>query len=332
MGSFNDVIGVRRRMRFQRILVTGGAGFIGSHTVDALLQQDHEVVVLDNLSSGRLTNLDRAHPKLTFVEGDVLDFPLIEKLLEGCDAVLHLAAITSVPQSLEVPIHSFQVNTQGLLHVLEAVRKADRPIRIVYASSAAVYGEAKQLPCNDAPMLQNRLLSPYAVQKKHDEDYANLYGRLFGLKTLGLRYFNVYGPRQDPKSPYSGVISRFLDAYVNHQPLTVFGGGKQSRDFIFVNDVVHANLLALSSDYKGALNIATGKAQTLLDLIKYIEQAGGYHTEIHFEPARAGDIFESYATTVLAKTIINFQAKVTLEEGIARMMGEYARGAKPVID
>lgn len=307
-------------MKRERVLVTGGAGFIGSHTVDLLLAQDKQVVVLDNLSSGKLTNLNMSHPSLELVEGDVLEYPLIVDLLTSCDAVLHLAAIASVPQSITEPIYTFQVNTQGFLHVLEAVHRAQRPIRLVYASSAAVYGAALQLPCNDALPLNSQLLSPYALQKKHDEDYAAFYASLHGVPSLGLRYFNVYGPRQQPDSSYSGVISRFMDAYKNDAELTIFGDGTQSRDFIHVADIARANVLALESEYAGALNIATGKAQTLLQLIEYMEQAGGHSAKRSFKPARAGDIKDSYATVDLLAEKLHFRAEIPLQEGIPQLL------------
>ncbi len=304
----------------QRILVTGGAGFIGSHTVQALLDQGHQVVVLDNLSSGKLENLALNHPHLEFVEGDILEYPLLQDLLGNCDAILHLAALSSVPQTIANPIYSFQVNTQGLLHVLEAVRQTGRAIRVVYASSAAVYGNVLSLPCSDAQPLMELPLSPYALQKKHDEDYAALYSNLHQINSLGLRYFNVYGERQDPNSPYSGVISRFLDAYQQHNTLTVFGDGLQSRDFIHVSDIAKANCLALQSNYTGAINIATGQSNTLLDMIKYIELAGGRSADVQFAAARSGDIRDSYATTELANTQLGFKYHVTLEQGMARLV------------
>ena len=307
-------------MKSARILVTGGAGFIGSHTVDALLRENREVVVLDNLFSGRLNNLDLAHPNLEFVEGDVLEYPLLVDLLTGCDAVLHLAAIASVPLSIEKPIYSFQVNTQGFLHVLQAVYEAKRPIRLVYASSAAVYGEAAVLPCLDTKPLDGVVLSPYALQKRHIEQYADLYQRLHGTKSLGLRYFNVYGERQDPASPYSGVISRFLSLYQQDKALTIFGDGQQSRDFIHVQDVARANCLALQSDYAGQLNIATGQSETLLDLIQSIEAAGGRRANLTFAPASAGDIQSSYAATQLALQQIDFCYTIALGQGMRRMV------------
>jgi len=304
----------------QRILVTGGAGFIGSHTVELLLNHGADVVVLDNLSSGKLENLNLAHPHLEFIEGDVLELPYVAELVATCDAVLHLAAVSSVPRSIEEPIYSFQVNTQGFLHVLEAVRRAQRSIRLVFASSAAVYGDTKMLPCNDNTPLLGMPLSPYALQKRHTEDYANLYAELHGVQSLAMRYFNVYGLRQDPSSPYSGVISRFMDAYKKSATLSVFGDGLQSRDFIAVTDIANANLLALSNQYTGALNIATGIPETLLNIIKYIELGGGQPADVAYQPARSGDIHSSYANVKMAAQQLGFEARISLQEGMEQLV------------
>lgn len=304
----------------QRVLVTGGAGFIGSHTVDLLLASGREVIVLDNLSSGRLLNLNMQHPDLTFIEGDVLEYPLVEKLVREVDAVLHLAAVVSVPFSVENPIYSFQVNTQGFLHVIEAIRKGVRPKRLVFASSAAVYGEACELPCRDDAALLDEALSPYAQQKLDTEHYAGLYSRLYGVNSLALRYFNVYGERQDPDSPYSGVISRFLSFYQADEPFTVFGDGMQSRDFIHVLDIAKANVLALDSAYAGVLNLATGKAETLLQLIDYIQNAGNKPAVIQYLPPRAGDIKVSYAAIEKAVKHLGFHYTVPLAEGIRQLV------------
>lgn len=304
------------------ILVTGGAGFIGSHTVDLLLQQDYQVTVLDNLSSGKLHNLDLTHPNLEFIEGDVLEFPLILDLLNHCDGVVHLASIASVALSLQSPIYCFQVNMQGLLHVLVAIQQLDRPIALVYASSAAVYGNTTSLPCRDDFPLTSPPPSPYALQKINNEEYAFLYARLYDIKSIGLRYFNVYGERQDPSSVYSGVISLFLEAYRLQKPLTVFGDGTQSRDFIHVRDVARANLLALKSDLStNVINIATGKAENLLQLIRYLEASGNGKAQIRFEPERSFDIKHSYASVEKAKKLLGFEASIELKDGISMLMG-----------
>lgn len=303
-------------MNPERILVTGGAGFIGSHTVDLLLEAGKQVIVLDNLSSGHLQNLNLQHPNVELVEGDILEYPLIESLVEGCDAVLHLAAIASVPTSIAEPIYTMQVNTQGLLHVLQAIQRANRPIRLVFASSAAVYGNTTRLPCDDALPLTSTPLSPYALQKIHCEQYARFFADHHGINSLALRYFNVYGPRQDPSSPYSGVISRFLAAYQQNETITIFGDGQQSRDFIYVQDVAYANLLALNSDYAGALNIATGTPQTLLQLLDCLQAAGNHPANYQLAPPREGDIKSSYGSTVLAKQYLDFTAQIALAQGM----------------
>lgn len=305
-----------------RVLITGGAGFIGSHTVDLLLQQpDISIFVLDNLSSGKIEYLNLAHPNVSFMEGDILEYPLIKELIENCDVVLHLAAIPSVSQSLENPIYASLVNTQGLLHILQAIREVNPHVRLVYASSAALYGDIKQLPVAEEMNLQP--CSPYALQKQHCEQYADLYHRLFGIASIGLRYFNVYGTRQDPHSPYSGVISRFMDAYKRNEVLTVYGDGMQSRDFIHIDDVARANLFALQNKSKNCfvLNIATGQPYTLMQLIRYIEEAGGGHpAKIAHLAEREGDIKFSYANVNRAKTLLSFQALVSLQTGINSLL------------
>lgn len=307
--------------RIQRVLITGGAGFIGAHTVNLLLSKDKEVVVLDNLFSGKLNRLDLTNPNLEFIEGDILEYPLVEELLLNCDAVLHLAAIASVQLSIENPLYTAQVNTQGFLHILQAVHQANRPIRLVFASSAAVYGSSQALPLQEDIASLPLSLSPYALQKVQCEQYADLFSRLHQLPSLGLRYFNVYGPGQDPHSPYAGVISKFIAAYQNNETLTIFGDGNQSRDFIHVNDIAYANLLALENQYSGVLNIATGKPQTLVQLIKSIEIAGGEKpATIQFEPARAGDIVASYGATQLAETQLGFHYSTPLTEGIKDLL------------
>lgn len=307
-------------MKAERVLVTGGAGFIGSHTVDALLADGRQVVVLDNLSSGQLTNLPLNNPALTFVEGDVLEYPLVLDLLREVDAVLHLAAIASVPQSIEFPAYTLQVNTLAMVHVLQAVHELGRNMRVVYASSASVYGNEPHLPCNDEREFGAPPLSPYALQKLNCEQYADLYTRLHQQPCFGLRYFNVYGTRQDPNSPYSGVISRFLEAYQAKTDLKVLGDGLQSRDFIHVSEVARANMLALDASVSGTVNIATGRPETLLQLIEYIEKAGGRPAQVVHAAPRVGDIRASFATTHLAQQMLGFVATIPLKNGIAELV------------
>lgn len=300
----------------KRILVIGGAGFIGSHTVDYILKQGKEVVVFDNLSTGKLSHVDLFNGKVRFVQADVLNFSLLCKEMATCDAVLHLAAVPSVQNSIEDPVNSLKNNALGFVSVLQAIRRNFKPLRLVYASSAAVYGDTTELPCSDQKPLSADSLSPYALEKINNESYAQLFFRLFKIKSLGLRYFNVYGPRQDAKSPYSGVISKFIEQYQKKEPLTVFGDGEQSRDFIHVKDVALANWLALESDYCGVMNIAKGNANTLNHIIKCIENAGTYPAEIIHAKPRAGDIKHSFGDVNKAYERLKFTANIELEEGI----------------
>lgn len=309
-------------VRMKRILVTGGAGFIGSHTVDLFLQQGAQVVVLDNLVTGKVTNLNLFHPNLRFVQADVLDYPVLAKEVAVCDVILHLAALPSVVQSLADPMQSLTVNSGGFLQVLQAIREINPAIRLIYASSAAVYGADAALPCSDEIPLPSAPLSPYALEKANNERYADLYHRLFGIKSLGLRYFNVYGTRQLPGSPYSGVISKFIERYQKKEPITVFGDGQQSRDFIHVADIARANGLAVQSDYCGALNIATGIPETVVSLIKYIELAGGEKAQLEFLAPRAGEIAHSYARVAKAKDQLTYRYEIGLAEGIRSLLSD----------
>jgi len=301
------------------ILITGGAGFIGSHTVNLLLKKNKAVTVLDNLSTGKLSNLDLKSPLLRFVEGDVTHYSALLEEVKQCESILHLAALPSVPQSIEDPIGTQAVNMNGFLHVLQAIREVSRPIRLVYASSAAVYGNSPLLPCCDETFLKYPVLSPYALQKIQDEQYADLYARLFNIPSLALRYFNVYGEGQDPQSVYSGVISRFLSRYQQKEKITLFGDGEQSRDFIHVSDVARANVLALECEYNGVLNIATGKAETLRNLVSYIEEKNKGKIEVEMKAPRPGDIRTSYAAIIKAKQYLHFQSEISLKTGIGQL-------------
>jgi UDP-glucose 4-epimerase len=302
--------------------VTGGAGFIGSHTVDLLLANNYAVTVLDNLSSGKLNQLQLFHPNLQFIQGSILDYALLAAEVKKCDAVIHLAAISSVAKSILDPITSMQVNTNGFVCVLQAIRAAGKPIRLVYASSAAVYGNEAALPNSDELGLNSIPASPYALDKSNNERYAALYAKLFALPALGLRYFNVYGPRQDPQSPYAGVIAKFIQQYQQDAELIIFGDGTQSRDFISVKEVAQANLLAIQNDYAGIMNIATGRAESLLALVSYIEKVGQKSAKINFAPAQFGDIMHSYGTITQAKQYLKFTATMPLSEGINSLLND----------
>jgi UDP-glucose 4-epimerase len=242
------------------ILITGGAGFVGSHTVDLLLVQGQRVRVLDDFSSGRRENLP-ASALLETVQGDVRDPVAVEQAMQGITRVLHLAAHVSVVKSIEDPVASAAVNVGGFLVVLDAARRAGVG-RFVYASSAAVYGATERVPVDESTPVRPQ--SPYGLEKAIDDQYALLFKELYGVRCLGLRYFNVYGPRQDPASPYSGVISRFLDCIRMGRPLTIFGDGRQTRDFVFVKDVAKVNVQALNANAFGVCNVGTGSSTSVL--------------------------------------------------------------------
>ncbi len=263
-----------------KVLVTGGAGFIGSHTVDLLLENNIAVRVLDNFSSGRRSNLQESNPLLEIVEGDIVDLETVRDSLSGVSHCLHLAAQVSVAASLQNPVHSATQNIIGFVTVLNECQQQGIE-RLVYASSAAVYGDPEQMPLpEDSPRTP---LSPYGLEKMVNEEYADLYLRVHGLSTLGQRFFNVYGPRQDPDSPYAGVITRFVDAISQNQEITVFGDGMQTRDFIYVKDTVDMTLHFLDNrETNGLFNVGTGKARTWIDLVSAVFNAMDKPVNIEF--------------------------------------------------
>ena len=300
-----------------KYLVTGGAGFIGSHTVDHLLAKDQQVVVLDNFSSGYRNNLPDSHPLLTIIEGDIRDASAVFEATQGVTHCLHLAAQVSVVKSLEDPADSATHNILGFINVLNTA-KINNVKRFVYASSAATYGNPTSLPLNESEPVKPE--SPYGLEKQINELYVQLFSELYNTSACGLRYFNVYGPRQDPKSPYAGVIALFADAVLAKQALTIYGDGFQSRDFIFVNDVARANLAALDSHFEGVVNIATGSTVTLLELIEVLEKIVGHKCDKTFEPERKGDIKHSAATVDTLQQEFNVKVKHSLEEGLKELL------------
>lgn len=302
------------------VLITGGAGFIGSHTTELLLNEGKKVIVLDNLSSGKMENININHPNLEFVFADVTHYDSVLTHIQRSDSVIHLAALPLVQKTIEDPLSSLQINVLGFVNILQAIRFVQRPIKLVYASSAAVYGDSTVLPCNDNAPLNEDALSPYALEKANNERYAALFDRLFNIKSIGLRYFNIYGPRQNSDSSYSGVISTFIDSYKRNQSINVFGDGSQSRDFIYVKDIAHANLCAMQSSYNGILNVATGKPISIYELIKTIENIGKKPAHINFLPPRVGDIKRSYATIEKANQSLNFHFKTDLFSGIKSLL------------
>lgn len=298
------------------VLITGGAGFIGSHSAETLLAAGARVTVLDNFSSGKRTNLP-ASPGLSVICGDIRDPSTVDRALAGVSHVLHLAAQVSVPASVADPLVSSQHNIQGFLNVFDGARRA-KVARFVYASSAAVYGVPTQLPIDEESPVAP--LSPYGLEKSINDQYAALYRELYGLSTLGLRYFNVYGPRQDPASPYAGVISRFAAAMVKGETLRVFGDGGQTRDFIFVRDVARLNLRALESPATGVCNIATGHSVTLLELIGSLAECAGCTPHIHHESPASGDIRHSAASPRRMLELFGPLAMTPLPDGLQQLL------------
>jgi UDP-glucose 4-epimerase len=301
----------------KKVLVTGGAGFIGSHTVDLLLERGISVRVLDNLSAGKRSNLPVDDPGLECLEGDIRDSRDVARAVEGVTHVLHLAAQVSVVNSLEDPPNSADHNIMGFVVVLDAARHAGVE-RFVYASSAAIYGTPEHLPLDESAPLAP--LSPYGLEKQVDEQYAALFHDHWGISTLGMRYFNVFGPRQDPSSPYAGVISLFASRIRAGEPLTVFGDGRQTRDFVYVRDVARANVAALTSGHNGACNVATGTTVTLLDVIDALGSVTGRKPEVSFLPPREGDIRDSSAAVDTLQRELGVNAETTLAEGLDRLL------------
>ena len=301
-----------------KALVTGGAGFIGSHIVDRLLEDGHEVTVLDDLSTGHRENLAE-HAKLEIVEGDIRDFKTVNDCMQGVDWVFHKAAVASVPKTVNDPVGSSAVNYQGTLHVLEAARQ-NRAKRVVFASSAALYGDEPTLPKVETMLPVT--LSPYAVDKLASEYACGMYTKLYGLETVSLRYFNVYGPRQDPSSPYSGVISIFADKLKQGTAPTIFGDGEQTRDFVYVSDVVEANMQAISQDTPvgQVINIATGNKISLNQLLNTFCEIRQVEFSAEYQDSRQGDIKESYANVDKAASILGWNSTVKLDQGLRKLI------------
>jgi UDP-glucose 4-epimerase len=302
-----------------RTLVTGGAGFIGSHLVTRLLEDGHSVRVLDDLSTGKRDNLAHVARDVDLVVGDVRNAALVDEVASGCEVIFHEAAIVSVPASVDDPQKSHDVNIQGTLNVLLAARK--RSVRrVVFAASAAVYGEDPSLPKNE--LMQTLPISPYGIEKLTGEQYVLAWPRLYGVEGVSLRYFNVFGPRQDPRSPYSGVISIFADRTLAGREVTIYGDGHQTRDFVFVEDVVQANILAATKPLASgrAYNVARGERTSLLSLLAMVAKIAGREvTPAHAAP-RHGDIRHSFADIARARQELGFEPQVPVEEGLRRLL------------
>jgi len=303
------------------VVVTGGAGFIGSHLVDALLAEGRPVRVVDNLSTGRRANLDRLGGGVRdVVEGDLADFEVARRAVAGAEAVLHHAAIPSVPRSVREPLESHASGPTATLNVLEAARGAGVR-RVVFAASSSAYGDAEELPKRES--MPANPLSPYAAGKLAGEHYVRVYARTMGLDGVSLRYFNIFGPRQDPSSPYSGVISLFAKAMREGRRPTIYGDGPQSRDFTYVANAVRANLLALDAPgpLGGAVyNVGTGRRITLRDLVAALNRLLGTDLEPEFAPPRPGDVLHSQAALDRIRAALGYEVAVDFEEGLRRTL------------
>jgi UDP-glucose 4-epimerase len=301
-------------------LITGGCGFIGSHIAEALVERGDRVRILDNLSSGYEANLSPIRDRVEFIEGDIRNTADVAGAMDGITHVFHEAALVSVVESVEDPETNHNINITGTLNVLNSARKANVK-RIVWASSAAIYGDDPALPKTEN-MLPSPV-SPYGMAKLSGEHYMSVFTACYGIETVSLRYFNVYGPRQDPNSMYAGVIAKFCDVVKSGKSPTIYGDGQQTRDFVFVKDIARANLLAMDADRAGqgeTINIATGSRVSLLDLVTVLGELIGKDLEPSFKDVRAGDVNDSVADVSRARDLIGFEAATTLLEGLNALL------------
>jgi UDP-glucose 4-epimerase len=310
--------------RFSRVLVAGGAGFIGSHIVDRLIQEDQDVTVLDNFYSGNLANLKQHKGKRNFhlIEGDVGNFDLVRKVVKDMDAVFNDAAVVSIPRSMENPILANEVNVGGTLNLLQAGLDANVK-RFVQASSASVYGNTERLPVKES--YPPKPIAPYAVSELAAENYARVFYSCYGLETVCLRYFNVYGPRQ-PFNAYSGVITIFMNQLLQDKQPTIFGDGKQTRDFVYVDDIVQANMKALTAKKAAGevLNIGSGTASSINELLSNLQEImGKTHLKPIRKPSRKGDIRHSYTSIEKAKALLGYRPKFSFKEGLTALVKWY---------
>jgi nucleoside-diphosphate-sugar epimerase len=305
-----------------RYLVTGGAGFIGSNTVDELVRRGHGVVVLDDLSSGKEENLSEVRSKITFVKGSITDIEAVQKAMHQAEYVIHLAARTSVPRSVKDPLETNKTNVDGTLNVLVAARD-NKVKRVVFAASSSAYGETPTLPKTEE--MQPQPISPYGVSKYVGELYARAFGRCYGLENVCVRYFNIFGPRQDPDSPYSGVLSRFATAFLEEQQPVVYGDGEQTRDFTYVDNAVQANLLACEapSASDGVFNVGTGGRVSLNQTLEQLRRISGKNLKAKYEQPRDGDIRDSQADITKAREILGYEPSVMFEAGLERTFEWY---------
>ncbi|MCR4744604.1 MAG: SDR family oxidoreductase [Lachnospiraceae bacterium] len=306
-------------------LVTGGAGFIGSNLVEALLRMGYKVRCLDNLSTGKQSNVDMFldNPNYSFIKGDITDLDTCMEACKGVDYVMNEAAWGSVPRSIEMPLFYEEVNIRGTLNMMEAARQ-NKVKKFVYASSSSVYGDHPVLPKTEGQ--EGNLLSPYALTKRVDEEYGKLYYKLYGLDTYGLRYFNVFGRRQDPEGAYAAVIPKFIKQLMNGETPTINGDGKQSRDFTYIENVIEANLKACLAPHEAggeAFNVAYGGREYLIDIYYLLTKALGKDIEPNFGPDRPGDIKHSNADISKAKKLLNYNPEYSFERGIKEAIDWY---------
>lgn len=312
---------MKEKMRF---IVTGGAGFIGSHLVEALVSRGDEVIIYDNLFSGKMDNIHHLldHSDVFFVKGDITDQELLQRICKDVDGIFHEAAITSVPRSLKDPIASNEANVTGTLNVLIAAQKCNVK-KIIYASSSSVYGDTPILPKSENMELNPK--SPYAITKMVGEYYLKVFHDLYDLDTISLRYFNVFGPRQDPYSEYSAVIPKFITKTLRHESPIIYGDGSQTRDFTYVKDVVLANIQAMDclSLRQGVFNIAYGKRISLIELVNMIMKNIGEEQPLVFEPSRSGDIHDSLAAISAAQNSFGYSPEYNIMTGLKETIKWY---------
>lgn len=305
-----------------KYLVTGGCGFIGSHLCDLLLAQEHEVVVLDDLSTGYVENLPKG---VALVTADVANAEVVDELMHQVDGCFHLAAVASVERSVNDWAGTHRVNQQGSVNVFNAARANGHraAVPVVYASSAAIYGDNATTPLHEA--VYPRPISAYGVDKLGSELHARVAWLVHGIPTIGMRFFNVYGPRQDPRSPYSGVISIFMDRIINNQPINIYGNGQQTRDFIYVEDVVQHLAKAMASLQRNAdvFNVCTGQSTAITQLAKILGMVAGVDVQIQYHSARSGDIATSLGDPAKARAQLGIEYEVDLGEGLKRTLAAY---------
>ena len=323
---------IERRITNSRVLVTGAAGFIGSNLVEDLLFNGNEVVGFDNLITGKAENLSAFldHPKFKFVEADIRDLEACKKACDGIDYVLHQAALGSVPRSIKDPLTTNDINVNGFLNMLLAARDA-KVKRFVYATSSSVYGDEKRLPKVEAKI--GKPLSPYAITKAMNERYATVFGELYGMETIGLRYFNVFGPKQDPNGVYAAAIPKFIGLLIRHESPLIHGDGTQSRDFTYIDNVIDANNIAALSTNPESINeifnVAYGESTNLNELVEVLQEllipfdSKIAEVEVKFGPERVGDVRHSLASIVKSNTMLGYRPKYDLKSGLEKAIKWY---------